>query len=344
MNYRFRYIVFICLLFAISFNYAKSQNKDKPVVVKNRTNAPNIRNNTSSKNDENEISNSFSSFMKIKSNNIENASWKRIILRKVNLEDPNNEALDYMITSDNNRKNLFSIIFNLFINGNINCYEYIDAIELFDASHKLPPKDIIEKFQINHKIESNRYIVNDVDIPLRDVRSYYIKEVYFFDQSTSEFKREVLAICPVITMLNDYGEEMRIPMFWVVYDDLRPFLSNEYVSISDMNMVDNYSLADFIDLNMYKGDIVRLGNKSINNMASSPDSVNIVQEKIEKQLSDIVSSFNKTTTIEIGKQTKNSTTNDESNKKNSRDKKVYNRNNVSTESKSSPSVVRSVRR
>lgn len=343
MNYRFKYLGVLFILFTISLGSAYSQNEgSRPVVVKNRTNIPNIRNNSQSNKENTGISNRLSSFMKIKANDIENASWKRILIRKVNIDDIQNEALEY--TSENCKKNLFAIIFDLFVNNKINCYEYIDAIELFDDKHRIEAKDIIEKFQINNRIEGNRYIVEDVDVPSKDVKSYYFKEVYYFDQNTSEFKREVIALCPVVTMLNDYGEEMRIPMFWVVYEDLRPFISNEYVSISDLNMVENYSLSDFIDMNMYKGDIVRVGNKSVNKMASSQDSIDIVQKRIEKQLSDITSSVvNKSTEPDSIKQVEGIIKNEKTKKKNSRDKKLYKESKNVKETKSSR-IVKSVRR
>lgn len=337
MNYRFKYICLLVVLFSISLNYASSQNEGRPVVTKKRTNVPNIRNISQANKINKEISgisNRLSSFMRIKANDIHNASWKRILIRRINLDDFHNEALKY--TSENCRKNLFGIIFSLFLNNEINCYEYINAMELFDEKHIVDIRDIIEKFQISSRVESNKYIVEDADIPSNEVNSYYLKEVYYFDSTTSEFKREVISICPVITLLNDYGEEMKVPMFWVVYEDLKPFLSNVYVSISDMNMVEQYSLLDFIDMNMYKGDIVRVGNKSVNKLSSSTDSVEIVQKKIEQQLSDI--------SLSTGSKLEHNVKEDKKiNKKNSRDKRIYTESHQGSDSKSS-SIVRSVRK
>ena len=56
---------------------------------------------------------------------------------------------------------------------------------------------------------------------------------------------------------DDFGTDaVRYPMFWVKFDQLRPFLAQQYVFLNDDNNLARYSLDDYFTLGMYDGDIV----------------------------------------------------------------------------------------
>lgn len=299
------------LLAIIIPNITKAQNEvSKPKVIKQMPQKGYARVRVKSNTNKLNISiitNRDSLFNNISATNIKDASWSRIIYRKINLNNPDNAVLYYPENPVNGQQNLFCHIFRLLNNNQIKAYEYIDGYEIFNSGHILPFDDLLDKFKINHNKQSNynnaeNYKVENVDIPSNEVKSYYIKEAYYFDLSNSTLARKVIAICPIITEISDYGEELNIPMFWIKFDDIKPYLGSYYVMLSSINNVDNYTLSDYFDLNLYKGDIVKtknLLNKSINQITTSPDSIKIIQNRIETEIRNFEKAINneKSTTI-----------------------------------------------
>jgi hypothetical protein len=56
-------------------------------------------------------------------------------------------------------------------------------------------------------------VINSSDIPSAEVKTYYVKEAWYFDQNNSIYDVKTLAICPIAFLISDFGEQ-RTPMFW----------------------------------------------------------------------------------------------------------------------------------
>ena len=61
-----------------------------------------------------------------------------------------------------------------------------------------------------------------------------MKEVWYFDKVSSTFNVKIIALCPILVKDGDTGKE-KMPLFWVSYDKLRPFLAQTEVMITDKN-------------------------------------------------------------------------------------------------------------
>ena len=91
----------------------------------------------------------------------------------------------------------------------------------------------------------------------------------------------------MLTRSGDYGGAANYPMFWVKFDQLRPYLAQQYVFLSDDNNLPQYSLDDYFNLGMYKGEIYKtknLRNLSMAQMYPDEDDLKRAQDSIDTRL------------------------------------------------------------
>lgn len=223
---------------------------------------------------------------------IGNARWTRVIYRQLNLVDEQNAPLYYPTQSINGQRNLFSTIFQLLSENKIKAYEYLDGYEEFTDEHLVDFKEMLDRFHIYYEEvpgkrgEEPGFVINESDIPSADVRSLYVKEAWYFDQNNSMFDVKILAICPILTSVGDMGETT-MPMFWLPYENIRPYISNAYIMTSNINNAMTFTMDDYFRRRMFKGDIIKtqnLLNQPLQAYCPTPDSLKKEQERIENQL------------------------------------------------------------
>ena len=223
---------------------------------------------------------------------IGNAPWMRIIYRQVDLLQEQNTPLYYPTRPMNGKMNLFSTIFTLVSEGKVPAYEYLDGYEDFSDKRRVVLKDMLDRFHIFYEEVPSRgnepttFIVNESDIPSADVKSYYVKEAWYFDQNNSVFDVKTLAICPILSSNSDIGEST-MGMFWIQYENLRPYLTTDYIMTSDLNNAATFTVDDYFRRRMFSGEIVKtlnLMNQPLQAYCPTPDSLKREQERIENQL------------------------------------------------------------
>ena len=194
--------------------------------------------------------------------------WTREIYRTLDLTDGANGSLYYPVEPMDDRKNLFSLIFQLLGTKKIPAYEYqLDGVERLTSSNEVKFKDILDRFGIYYEqrkiknVKDSVMMIDNSDIPSADVLSYFIKEVWYFDHRTSTFGSTVTAICPVLHRSEDFSmDRVKLPMFWINYNDLAPYLNGAPIMASDYNHVTNRNMNDFFTAKQYKGDIYKTTN------------------------------------------------------------------------------------
>lgn len=220
-------------------------------------------------------------------------SYMKQIYRRLDLEKGPNAALYYPEDVIEGQENLFRIIFRLVVDGNIPAYEYLDGREIFTDQYKVHIEDVLSRFDIYAREAKGstertpKYVVEEADVPASQVLNYYIIEKWEFDRRSSSMKTVVEAICPVLNRYGDYGEEIRYPMFWIKMEALRPYLLQQYVSVSDDNNLPQYTLDDFFSLNLYDGEIYKtrnLRNLSMTQMYPDEDDRQRAQDSIDFHL------------------------------------------------------------
>lgn len=221
-----------------------------------------------------------------------NARWMRVIYREVDLTKEQNAPLYYPVRPVNGNANLFSTIFQVISENRVDAYEYLGDYEDFSEAHKITfGKELLDRFYIFYEEVEGRggepsLVINESDVPSGDVRSYYVKEAWYFDQNNSVFDIKILAICPILFSSGDMGEERR-PMFWLPYENIRPYIRNNYIMTSNTNNAKTFTIDDYFRRRMYEGEIVKtenLMNRSLVEYCPTPDSLKREQDRIEGQL------------------------------------------------------------
>jgi gliding motility associated protien GldN len=223
--------------------------------------------------------------------NTENAPWIREIYRQVNLKEAANAPLYYPVEPVGDRMNLFALIFKLLSENKITVYEYLDGKEIFTDRYKVNFKDFLDRFRVLHteKIEGadTIYVVDESDIPSSEVLSYLVKEACYFNASNSTVDIKLLAICPLLIREGDFGEVTSMPMFWIPYENIHPYISRRPIMTSDLNNAMTYTLDDYFRKRMFEGEIIKMTNLLNYTLAqrfSTPESMKHAQDSIENYL------------------------------------------------------------
>ena len=220
----------------------------------------------------------------------EDVVWRRDIYRELDLNNEANAALYYPVEPKGNQMNLFTTIFRLMMTGKITVFQYrMDGNESFAAADRVDPKSFLDNYHIYYEKQANgRIKLDNSDIPSREVKSYYIKESSFFDQRSATFHTKVLALCPIMTREDDFGDGgTRYPLFWVKYDDLAPYLTRQQVMTSNLNNAVVMSIDDYFARNQYKGKIYKTNNllgQTLSQYCTTDSAMAKEQKRIEAEL------------------------------------------------------------
>lgn len=220
----------------------------------------------------------------------EDVVWRRDIYRELNLNDDANAPLYYPVEPLGNQVNLFTYMFKLILSGRIKAYQYkLDGNESFSDADLVKPKAFLDNYHIYYEKDANgRMRLDNSDIPSREVKSYYVKESSYFDQRTSTFHTQVLALCPIMTREDDFGDGgNKYPLFWVKYSDLAPYLSKQQIMTSNLNNAATMSVDDYFVRNQYKGKIYKTNNmlgKTLAQYCPSDSAMSKEQKRIEAEL------------------------------------------------------------
>ena len=173
----------------------------------------------------------------------EDVVWRRDIYRELNLTDDANAALYYPVEPTDGKMNLFTYIFKLMFTGRVPVYQYrMDGNEDFSAANRLTPKAFVDNYHIYYeKTDNGKVHIDDSDIPSAEVKAYYVKETSYYDQKTASFHTKVLALCPIMTRNDDFGDVLGVfygltgksHTYWELEDEAK-IIKNELLKIKDV--------------------------------------------------------------------------------------------------------------
>ncbi|MBQ7690135.1 MAG: gliding motility protein GldN [Muribaculaceae bacterium] len=233
-------------------------------------------------------------FYEVKKPSDADLQWMKVIYRQLDLTVGKNPALYYPEEPNEDGQSLFFIIMRLLANNQITAYEYLDGREMFTDEYKIKVDEMLDRFHImfteaKGSTEKNpKFEIEDADIPGNEILSYYIIERWEFDTRSNQMKTRVEALCPVLHRTDEFGgEPIKYPMFWVMLNDIRPYMANQYVFTDDDNNLSRYSLDDFFKLGMYTGEIYKtknLRNLALRQMFPEDEQYKQAQDSIENRL------------------------------------------------------------
>lgn len=231
----------------------------------------------------------------------DNVLWQRDVYRMLDLTKEANAPLFHPAQPDGERKNLFSMLFELVANNQLTVYEYMDKKEHFSDEYKINMEELLNRFWIPFESTPDPsdprlsiFKVDEPDIPSAEVTLYYVKESYFLDQRNSSIRVKTIAFCPVLVREDEMGEVRRYPLFWVSFDAARDNLSRQTVSTNKYNSVNRISLYDFLVQHQYQGDIYRVSNlmdQNIMDYCTTPEEIAAEQARLEQELTSITATL-----------------------------------------------------
>lgn len=191
----------------------------------------------------------------------ETAPWRRVVYRQLSIDSLANAPIFRPVRPSGRLQSLFSLLFKRFNEGSITVYEYEDlGYENLTPERQLRFEDFLDRFGIVYDKDPSQtgnraFKILPVDIPTQSIRSYYVKEEYYYDVKTSDVSSQIVAICPVMDDDISMEGSVRIPLFWVKYSDVQPYLSQQPVMLSTKNNATTATMDDFFSLNLYRGQI-----------------------------------------------------------------------------------------
>lgn len=219
----------------------------------------------------------------------EDVVWRRDIYREIDLTEGNNAGLYYPVEPVGSQMNLFTYLFKLVLSGQVKAYEYrLDGNESFENDALVKPLALLDNYHIYYEKKDGKLKLDNSDIPSREVKSYYVKESSYYDQNSATFHTKVIALCPIMSREDDFGDgTAKYPLFWVKYDDAAPFLAKQTIMTSDLNNAATMSVDDYFVKNMYKGKIYKTNNmlgQTLAQYCPTDSAMQKEQERIEKEL------------------------------------------------------------
>ena len=219
----------------------------------------------------------------------EDVVWRRDIYRELDLLEGANSGMYYPVEPVGSQMNLFTYLFKLVLSGQVKAYEYrLDGNESFEPDAQVKPLSLLDNYHIYYEKKDGRLKLDNSDIPSREVKSYYIKESAYYDQYSATFHRKVIALCPIMSREDDFGDgASKYPLFWVKYDDVAPFLTKQTIMTSDLNNAATMSMDDYFVKGMYKGKIYKTNNmlgQTLAQYCHTDSAMTQEQKKIESEL------------------------------------------------------------
>ena len=188
--------------------------------------------------------------------------WDKRIWRVIDVREKMNLPFVYPV------RPFFQILIQAAENGDIKIFrednfkKFLTGEELDKLLHRvdtvvvMDPETYVETVQIRKS-----------DIDFNDIKTYRVKEMWYFNKQTSRLECRVLGIAPIKDEYDDAGNlKYTLPMFWIYYPEARMFLSREKV-FNDQNDAAPGTWADVFDSRFFSSFIIKESNVMDNRLS-----------------------------------------------------------------------------
>ena len=224
---------------------------------------------------------------------LDDVIWARYIYRIIDMRYKQNYQLYFPTKSDDaDYRNLFKVITDAVVDG-LPIYEKnMETIKPDFKQEPIPRASIPMMFMADDPLEDysddpTHYNITESDAMLvhydsiadelsfhfypfekivKNQLKYLVQEVTFFDKHTSRLHTKIMAIAPLQSdkimtrdSANVMGSLRESIMFWVPFDQLRPYLAMQY-AIPNRNEVKRVTFDEFFQKRLFTSYIVGEGN------------------------------------------------------------------------------------
>jgi len=271
------------------------------------SNPLNAQNGGISKAEEISMSASFEDYAKLKGGMtqdiVSTSSWKRTVYRTVSKDKLMNSLFFNPVESGDKEVNLFSLLINVAGEQNdvpVYKFQYTE-----NDKNPLQPTHIsaiLKQHSIPYTTKGSTNIsVSNSDLPTNRVSTYHIKEVWYFDTKTNRGGVKVDAICPVLDVVKaedrSTGKVTKVPMCWIPFDCIAPYLLNTTVYLTDEmkakcnNSIKDQTMFEYIANRHYSGEIYQVDNSILAEHYKAGESLAELQNTVEAWLSAVENNF-----------------------------------------------------
>jgi gliding motility associated protien GldN len=198
----------------------------------------------------------------------DDAVYRQRVWREVDVHEKMNLPFVYKASEDNGNQRFISILLNLIHSGDVTAFDAtIDdrfttpmtfrqiAESMVGKPHTIQIPDMTQDPDGSKGLTKDTTIQEDFNPD--QVERYEIKEEWVFDKESSRMYVRILGIAPEKTILNADGSFRAVlPIFWVYYPDLRPFLA-KYEAYNGKNFGARMSWEELFESRMFSSRVVK---------------------------------------------------------------------------------------
>ena len=218
--------------------------------------------------------------------------WSRVIYRVIDMRFKQNYQLYFPTNPDDPKYwSLFRLIMDAVVNGRTTLDGQQEYLRLYGANARgikplfldsaviargkemqtafavRPMSEIIDTDDrdeylvtyddsINHRLDINTYGYSNY---VKNQIKYLTMEIVFFDKHTSRFYQKIMAIAPLQSAMaserDPYDNLVSQVRFWILFDDLRPFMARKYM-IPSNNSSKRMTFDNFFSEHLYTSYII----------------------------------------------------------------------------------------
>ncbi|HEX5625962.1 MAG TPA: gliding motility protein GldN [Saprospiraceae bacterium] len=187
--------------------------------------------------------------------------WDKRIWRVIDVREKMNLPFVYPV------RPLFQILIQAAENGDIRIFrednfkKFVTGEELDKLLHRVDTVVVMDPDTYEEKIE-----IRKSDIDFNDIKTYRVKEMWYFNKQTSRLEVRILGIAPIKDEYDDLGNlKYTLPMFWVYFPEARKTLAREKV-FNDQNDAAPGTWADIFDSRFFSSYIIKESNVQDNRL------------------------------------------------------------------------------
>ncbi|HEY1037853.1 MAG TPA: gliding motility protein GldN [Bacteroidia bacterium] len=186
--------------------------------------------------------------------------WSKEVWRSIDLADRYNFPFYFPVQKTKNKLSLFDVILKATLSGELKVYKTDDVTDTFSLqqiSNKIAFHDSVLFYYADEfgNDSTKKHLVIDT-MNGEFIAQYYIRETWFFDRQRSVMDVRIRAICPV---KYDVDKDLLIPLFWINYNEARPFL-NAYNAINSKNESEERTFDELFIKRKFTSTIRKEGN------------------------------------------------------------------------------------